>query len=265
LPFYRSSHLRAAGELREVELDGDPSCCRNDPTVDDLVSQGVFEAPPGMDQLYEVAGLTVEAVLDSRYPRVPTELELGSDYVTPPGSGVRLGFRGRFISLLDQSLASSAPLADAWVNYGASLGGYLDVTGMQRNLSVTAIVDFVDPVGGGDVPLLDLVSLGGERPLRGFLQNRFLDRSGAVLRFEYRWPIAVWLDGSLLYEMGNVFGAGLAGFDVAEFRSSYGFGMAAVGPSDHPFQALLALGTEPYDLGARIDSFRFVFGTTAGF
>jgi hypothetical protein len=265
LPFFRSSHVRGAGELRQVELDGDPSCCRNDPTVDELVGQGVFESPPGMNQLYDVAGLTAELVLDSRYPRVPEELELASDYVTPPGSGLRLGFRGRVISLLDQSLAAEAPLADVWVNYGASLGGYLDVNGMQRNLSVTAIVDFVDPLGGGDIPLLDLVSLGGERPLRGFLQNRFLDRSGAVLRFEYRWPIAVWLDGSLLYEMGNVFGEKLEGFDVAELRSSYGFGMAAVGPSDHPFQALVAFGTEPYDSGARIDSFRLVFGTTAGF
>jgi hypothetical protein len=264
-PFFRSSYVRGIGELRQVELNGDPSCCRNDPTVNELVSQGAFDSPPGMDQLYDVAGLTAELVLDSRYQRLPEDLELASDHVTPPGSGFRLGFRGRVISLLDQTLASSEPLADAWTNYGASLGGYLDLNGMQRNVSVTAIVDFVDPIGGGDVPLLDLVSLGGERPLRGFLANRFVDRSGAVLRFEYRWPIAVWLDGSLLYEMGNVFGEHLEGFDVAEFRSSYGFGMAAVGPSDHPFQALVAFGTEPYDSGGRIDSFRFVFGTTAGF
>jgi len=265
VPFFRSSYLRAIGELRQVELDGSPRCCGDDPTVDDQVALGVFDTPAGMNQLYDVAGLTGEVVIDTRFPRTPTDLPLASDYVTPPGTGLRLGFRGRMIGLLDQSLASSAPLADLWLNYGASLGGHFDLTGMQRNVSVTAIVDFVDPVGSGEVPMLDLVTLGGERPLRGFLANRFLDRSGAVLRFEYRWPIAVWLDGSLLYEMGNVFGEGLAGFDVAEFRSSYGFGMAAVGPSDHPFQALVALGTEPYDSGAKIDSFRFVFGSTAGF
>lgn len=262
--FFRSSYVRAVGELRQVDLDGDPSCC-DDPTVNELVSAGVFDTPPGMDQLYDAAGVTAELVVDSRHPRLPEALPLASDYVSPPGSGLRLGLRGRVIGVLDQSLASGEEIADLWVNYGGSLGAYLDLTGMQRNVSLTAIVDFVDPIGGGEVPLLDLVTLGGERPLRGFLANRFLDRSSAVLRFEYRWPIAVWLDGSLLYEMGNVFGAGLEGFGAAELRSSYGFGMAAVGPSDHPFQALIALGTEPYGSGARIDSLRLVFGTTAGF
>jgi hypothetical protein len=264
-PFFRSSYVRAIAELRQVELDGDPDCCRNNPTVDEQVALGVFDEPPGMNQVYDVVGLTADAVLDTRYPRTPEGLPLASDYETPPGTGVRLAVRGRVFELLDQSLATAEPLAGEWVNYGATLGGYLDITGHQRNVSLTAAVDFTDPLGSGEVPMLDLVSLGGERPLRGFLANRFLDRSSAVLRFEYRWPVAVWLDGSLLYEMGNVFGERLSGFDVGEFRSSYGFGLAAVGPSDHPFQALIALGTEPYESGAHIDSFRFVFGTTAGF
>jgi outer membrane protein assembly factor BamA len=107
--------------------------------------------------------------------------------------------------------------------------------------------------------------LGGERPLRGFLANQFVDRSAAALRFEYRWPVAVWLDGSMLYEAGSVFGEHLEAFDVSRFRNSYGFGLAAVGAQDHPFQVLLAVGTKSWDDGAGVDSFRFVFGTTAGF
>jgi outer membrane protein assembly factor BamA len=151
------------------------------------------------------------------------------------------------------------------VRYGASLGAYYDLTGEQRNVSATAIVDFSDPLGSGEVPVTDLVTLGGDRPLRGFLANQFVDRSAAALRLEYRWPVAVWLDGSLLYEAGSVFGQGLSGFDLGAFRNSYGFGMAAVGAQDHPFQVLLALGTKPWESGGAIDSFRFVFGTTAGF
>jgi len=127
------------------------------------------------------------------------------------------------------------------------------------------VVDFVDPIGSGQVPLTDLVSLGGDRPLRGFLANQFVDRSGTALRLEYRWPVAVWLDGSLLYEAGSVFGRGLGGFDFGKFRNSYGFGVAAVGAQDHPFQALIAVGTKSWEEGGGYDSFRFVFGTTAGF
>jgi len=109
------------------------------------------------------------------------------------------------------------------------------------------------------------VSLGGERPLRGFLQGQFVDRSAAALRLDYRWPVAVWLDGTLTYEMGNVFGRNLSGFELAELRSSFGIGIQAIGAQDHVFQALVAFGTQPYDQGGHVDSFRFVLGTTAGF
>jgi surface antigen Omp85-like protein len=265
LPWVRSSYARLIAELRETELDGDPRCCDDQPSVNDEVRLAAFGTPPGMDQVYDVAGQSAELVLDSRWPRFPEGLELGSDYVAPPGTGVRVALRGGAFEVLGQSLATDQALADAWVRYGITVGGSYDLTGEQRSVSAAVIVDFVEPIGAGDVPMTDLVSLGGERPLRGFLPNQFLDRSAAALRLEYRWPVAVWLDGSLLYEAGNVFGEGLAGFDVAQFRSSYGIGLTAVGAQDHPFQALIAIGTKPYEDGARVDSFRFVFGTTAGF
>jgi hypothetical protein len=263
-PWVRSSHARVSGGLREVSLDGDGHCCE-DPSVNEQVRAGVFEAPPGMDQVFDVLDQNAELVLDSRWPRAPEHLELASDYVTPPGTGVRLALRGGASELTGQTLAPRTALADAWVHYGASLGGYLDVTGEQRAVSATVIVDFADPLGQGDVPLTDLISLGGERPLRGFLANQFVNRSAAALRLEYRWPVAVWLDGSLQYEAGNVFGKGLSGFELASLRSSFGLGLAMLGSQDHTFQALVAFGTEPYDAGARIDSFRFALGTTAGF
>ncbi len=264
VPWVRSSYARAAAEVREVELDGDPTCC-DEPSVNQQVELGVFAPPAGMNQVYDVAGQAAEVVLDSRWPRFAEGLELASDYVTPPGSGVRLALRGGVYELMDQTLATGSALASAWLRYGASLGAYYDLTGQQRNVSATVIVDLSDPLGAGEVPVTDLVTLGGERPLRGFLANQFVDRSAAALRIEYRWPVAVWLDGSLLYEAGSVFGAGLSGFELGALRNSYGFGMAAVGAQDHPFQVLFALGTEPWEAGGAIDSFRFVFGTTAGF
>ena len=264
VPWVRSSYARLSAELRQVELDGEPTCC-DEPSVNEQVELGVFRSPPGMNQVYDVAGQVAELVFDSRFPRFPEGLELGSDHVTPPGTGVGVGMRARAVELLDQTLATGDELASSWVNYGASLGGYYDLTGQQRSVSATVVFDFVDPIGSGQVPLTDLVSLGGDRPLRGFLANQFVDRSGTALRLEYRWPVAVWLDGSLLYEAGSVFGRGLSGFDFDKFRNSYGFGLAAVGVQDHPFQALVAVGTKSWEDGGGYDSFRFVFGTTAGF
>ena len=263
VPWFRSSYARFGLDLRQADLDGG-GCC-GDSSLDEQVAAGAYPLPAGMNQVYDLAGQAAEIVLDSRWPRFPEGLELASDWVAPPGTGVRFAVRAAAIELLSQSLAPREALADAWLRYGASLGAHYDVTGQQRAVSATVAVDFVNPLGGGEVPLTDLVSLGGERPLRGFLANRFVDRSAAVLRLEYRWPVAVWLDGTLQYETGNVFGQGLDGFELSDFRSSYGLGLAAVGAQDHPFQALIAVGTERYSDGGAPDSFRLVFGTTAGF
>jgi hypothetical protein len=261
---YRTSYARFGVGLRHSQLEGDHACC-GDRSVNQLVEAGRFAAPPGMDQSFDVVDQSALVVLDSRWPRAPETLELASDYVAPPGTGVRLGLRADVSELSDQSLATGPALADAWIHYGASLGGFLDLTGQQRSIGVTALVDFVDPLGAGQVPVTDLVTLGGDRPLQGFLASRFLDRSAAAFRVEYRWPVAVWLDGELLYEGGNVFGKGLSGFDLGKFRSSFGFGLSAAGQQDHSFQLLLAVGTTSYESGAELDSFRFVLGTTAGF
>ncbi len=264
VPWLRSSHGRFSAGLRQVKMDGERRCC-DDPSVNELVRAGVFAAPPGMDQVFDVAEQSLALVYDSRWPRWPEELELASDYVPPPGTGVRLGVRADLAELTRQSLATGDALAGSWLHYGASLGGYVDLTGHQRSLGATVLLDFVDPLGSGAVPITDLVSLGGDRPLRGFLPSRLVDRSAAALRVEYSWPVAVWLDGELLYETGNVFGAGLAGFDLADFRSSIGFGLSAAGNQDHSFQLLLAVGTTSFRSGSELDSFRFVLGTTSGF
>ena len=47
-------------------------------------------------------------------------------------------------------------------------------------------------------------------------------------------------------EAGNVFGKHLAGFELGELRSSYGFGVSTADARDHNFQVLVAFGTETY-------------------
>lgn len=261
--WYQSSYARIGAGAREVHLDGERGCC-GDPSLMDRVRDGAFEVPPGMNQVLDVLDQAIEVVFDSRPPRDP-DLPPASDYHQPPGHGVRLAVRGQMSELMDQSLAFEDPIADAWLHYGASLGGFVDLSGEQRSLGLTVAVDFVEPLGDGEVPLVDLVTLGGERPMRGFLAGELVDKSGAALRLDYRWPVAVWLDGTLLYEVGNVFGSALSGFQLGQLRSSYGFGLQAVGAQDHVFQLMLAFGSESFDDGGRLDTFRFVFGTTAGF
>jgi outer membrane protein assembly factor BamA len=127
-------------------------------------------------------------------------------------------------------------------------------------------MDFADPIGGDrEVPFTELASLGGGRPLRGFLEGRMRDRSATALQLEYQYPIWVWLDGALHYSVGNVFGPWLEGFEVERLKSSFGMGLRSAGSRDHVFEVLVAFGTERFESGGEIESFRLVVGATSAF
>ncbi len=82
---------------------------------------------------------------------------------------------------------------------------------------------------------------------------------------DYRWPIWVWLDGTLHYGAGNAFGEHLDGFELELMKQSFGLGMRTTSERDHAFEMLVAVGTETIRDGGAPETFRFVFGTTAGF
>jgi hypothetical protein len=101
--------------------------------------------------------------------------------------------------------------------------------------------------------------------MRGFLEGRLRDRSASVALLEYSWPVWVWLDGSLHYAVGNVFGEHLSGWDVSRLRSSFGIGIQSNRAQDTPFQLLLALGTRSFENSSTIDSVRIAVGSTHGY
>jgi hypothetical protein len=66
-------------------------------------------------------------------------------------------------------------------------------------------------------------------------------------------------------EVGNVFGAHLDGFRLERLRWSGALGVESVGTPDNSFELMVGAGSETFESGGKIDSFRFVFGTTSGF
>ena len=85
------------------------------------------------------------------------------------------------------------------------------------------------------------------------------------MKLEYRWPIWLFLDGTLHLAVGGVFDQHLRDLDPAALRLSMGLGMRAASSGDIPFTLMLALGSEPLGDRFAIDSVRFVVGTTSGF
>ena len=142
----------------------------------------------------------------------------------------------------------------------------MDASGQQRVVSLSVIADFADPLRAADaIPFTEQVGLGGDRPMRGFREGRLIDRSSLVAEVEYQWPVWVWLDGSLNYSVGNVFGRHLEGFDLELLRQSLGIGVRATGTRSNPFEVLVAMGTKPFRDGGGLDSVRFVVGASSGF
>ena len=267
--FWRSSHIRAEVGVSDVRFKN-IACC-DELTLLDGVAQGFFPKPAHFDDGYLIAHGGVVANVDTRERRNAYEGD-ASDHVSPPATGIKVGARGRFAGGLRDSdievngvVSSERPL---FVSYGGTLGGFVDIYN-QRSVGLELTADFIDPVGDStEVPFFELISLGGSRPLRGFLNRRLLGRSSATAQLEYRWPIWTFLDGTVHYGVGNVFSEHLEDFDLEKLRQSVGIGFRGVGSHDHAFEILLAFGFQTFeqlDGEDDLDTVRFVFGSTEGF
>jgi hypothetical protein len=264
---WRSSQLSSHVGFKDVGFSAGVGCCE-DPTVQRRIELEAYPEPVGLDDGYRIAEIAAELALDTRKRRDQDPPVDGSDFVSPPGSGVRFATRGRVAQGLDdrRAFADSPEQTYQWVNYGASLGGFVDLTESQRVLGLSLIADFSDPIGdSAAIPFTEQTTLGGFRPMRGFLENRLIDRSSLVGRFEYSWPVWVWLDGTLQYDVGNVFGEHLRDFEFDRLRSSIGMGLRGTASRDHAFELLVALGTQTFEQGHSVDSIRLAFGATSGF
>ena len=102
--------------------------------------------------------------------------------------------------------------------------------------------------------------------MRGFFPNRLTGRSATAADLSYSWPIWIWLDGSMHFEVGNVFGEHLAGFEAKKLRWSGSIGFESAGmATENPLQVMVGVGSETFEQGGGIETFRLVLGTTRGF
>jgi len=244
IPLWRSSRIETALAIRSADFrDGHFG---SDPTVSQQVRAGVFPSlPPGFVSGYTAEISRVLLAFDSRrrYPE--------------SGSGVRVEARGLLGSDVSQIPASG------WTRVDGGVATYLDVDGHRRVVSLAAEASFVDPLGPRPVPFTELVSLGGDQaPMPGLFPGRVIDRSAAVATLRYRWPIGPFLSGSMQAAVGNVFGPGLEDFDPKLLRLSAALGLESDSSPDNALHFLIGFGTETFDHGSQVDSFRLSFGTS---
>ena len=101
--------------------------------------------------------------------------------------------------------------------------------------------------------------------MRGFVPGRLIGRSATAATLHYHWPVWVWLDGSIQLSIGNVFDKHLENFAFKLLRFSGAIGVQSTGSRDSALEILFGIGTETFEHGAQITSFRLVFGSHYGF
>jgi hypothetical protein len=249
-PLWRASKVEAGAGVRSVSFrDGHYG---SDPGILENVAKGVFPLPDGFARGYTAEYSDLLVALDSRraYPaegsgvRIEAQAEQGSDVRQSPESG--------------------------WIHTSAGAGGFLDVNGNRRVVSLSALTMFSDPLGTRSIPFTELVTVGGDipspgefpAPMPGFFPGRLVDRSAAVATLRYKWPIGPWIAGSLQGAVGNVFGEHLEGFDTRLLRFSGAFGVESDSSPDSSFEFVIGFGTETFEHGGQIDSLRLAVGIT---
>lgn len=248
-------------------FDADPDDA-GDASLARAIAAGRLPAPPGLENGLTAVFGGIRGDLDTRRGRLVRNPREASDFAHVSGSGFTLrphvtGHAGLTETRADESEPGQVP---AWLDYGLMASGTIDLTGTQRRLELEIYGSFVDPLPrAGPIPFTHLATLGGARPLRGFGARRLLDRSAVAATLRYAWPVWTELDGSAHAAVGNVFGPQLDGFQLPRLRASFGIGVVTAAASDHPFEVLVAWGTEPFDSGARVLDVRLTAGTAANF
>jgi hypothetical protein len=242
---WRSSRVQAAMGFRSVSLYH--GHFGEDPSVEQEARAGAFTLPYGFDRGY-----------GEEYNRLLFALDTRSS-TREPVSGFRIEAQG------EQGSDVRGSPASGWIRYGFGAGAFLDLNEYGRVVSLSVTTLFADPLGSLPIPFTELVSLGGNGPMRGFYPGRVVDRSAAVATLQYVWPIGVWFDGDIQAAVGNVFGEHLDAVAPGLLRFSGAIGLTTVGLQDAPLELLVGFGTETFDHGAQLDSLRATIGVPRSF
>jgi hypothetical protein len=226
----------------------DHGTCCGDPSLRDAVRDGRLALPPGFNDGYSVVYQQLRASYDSRAKRPAAQ------------SGIRI--EGEVAPSFDVRRAPGS----AWLRYGASAEGFVDVTGTQRVLSLACSALLTDKLQGpDDIPFTEQITLGGPTLMRGFLPGRLIGRTAVVATLKYSWPLWTWLDGTLQTSLGNVFGQRFTDFEPKLLRISTAVGIKSSNSPENQLELLAGFGSETLAEGAAIRSIRLAVGGTHGF
>jgi outer membrane protein assembly factor BamA len=220
-----------------------------------------FSPRLALEASYAIRGLTYAASADEGdvlAPLLQPLVDAGSQFVPYASLALRYdtsnsqihptrGFRAILQDDLSKSFLGST---DSDFNrFTLDLRKYMTVFGDVDVFAVRALVQYVD---GDQIPFFDLSILGGGgtmNAMRGYSQNRFLDKGKFLTNIEYRFPI-LWhtklilgmkLGGVVFIDAGTVWPS-LSEIDLGKMAVDYGAGLRIYMPD---FVVRVDVGFQP--------------------
>ena len=115
--------------------------------------------------------------------------------------------------------------SSAYFRFHGGLEAVLDLWNHSHVLAARVTADTLVPVGAPPVTFSELVILGGPDDLRGVRPGKYRDFSSLLFSVEYRWPVWMWMDASLFFDYGGVFGRGFANVGTEPMIPCWGGGV----------------------------------------
>ena len=112
----------------------------------------------------------------------------------------------------------------------------------QRVITLRAVASSAIADRGHEVPFYLQPTLGGSRLLRGFVTDRFRDRTLLALQAEYGWDVTPFLNAVAFYEAGTVAPAP-RDLQFSNLRRTYGLGFRFGSARTVAFRTDVALGS----------------------
>lgn len=200
----------------------------------------------GFENPYNIFSIGTGFDLDTR----------SSDREFTTGTGVRLeGFASFNFVVGDPEIR--------YLRYGFQPSVFVDITGVNHVLEISARAEAMTNNQENLIPINELVTVGGNDNLRGFLVGRSRGQSALSLKVDYSWPVFFFLDGVLFWEIGNAFHGFYDDFGFGNMLTAFGFGFRTSMSRESAIDILFAWGTNrinQWDDDFEVDTFRFILG-----
>ncbi len=160
----------------------------------------------------------------SRLRNLPPSLNASTARFSSVGINLRYDTRNSFINpsegaVLQGESEYALPGAAGNVSFVRLAGWFQYYHKLFYPVTVFALRLGVQQVAGDNLPVQVLTSIGGNNTLRGFTQDRFLDKSAALLNAEIRFPIFWRLGGVVGFDAGKVWSS-FAKADLARWATN---------------------------------------------